>query len=159
MAAAGERTADVIGAVGHPDGRTRGLDWTLGQTAAHIVADVQAHRAWLRGEGKVDYFVSDLPEENLRGIESVKERDPAVLAAIVRHDNAAFVSEAAGQPAGAAFAPEAGPDLSLAGFLRARGPAGADLARPARRVGAQTLGRPTAEFFYPQSLTGHGNRQ
>ncbi len=113
VAAAGERTADVIGSIADPDGRTRGLDWTLGQTAAHIVADVQFHRAWLRGEGKVDYFVPDLPEENLRNIESVKERDPAVLAAIVRQDNAAFVSEAAGQPAGAAFAPEAGPDLSL----------------------------------------------
>lgn len=113
MAAAGERTADVIGAVDDPDRRTRGLDWTLAQTAAHIVAGVQYHRAWLRGEGKIDYFVPDLPEENLRGIESVKERDPAVLATIVRQGNAAFVSEAAGQPAGAAFAQEVGPDLSL----------------------------------------------
>jgi len=54
-----------------------------------------------------------LPEQNLRGIESVKEHDPAVLAAIVRHDNAAFVSEAAGQPAGAVFPGEGGADLSL----------------------------------------------
>jgi uncharacterized protein (TIGR03083 family) len=111
--AVGERTADVIGAIGDLDARTRGLDWTIGQTAAHIIADVQSHRAWLRGEGKIDYFVPDLPEQNLRGIESVKERDPAVLAAIVRQDNAAFVSEAAAQPAGAAFAQQAGPDLSL----------------------------------------------
>ena len=113
VAAAGERTADIIGAIGDPDARTRGLEWTLGQTAAHIVVDVQYHRAWLQGEGKIDYFVPDLPEENLRGIESVKEHDPAVLAAIVRHDNAAFVSEAAGQPAGAVFPGEGGADLSL----------------------------------------------
>lgn len=113
VAAAGERTADVIGAIADPDGRTRGLEWTLGQTAAHIVADVHYHRAWLRGEGKIDYFVPDLPGENLRGIESVKERNPAVLAAIVRQDNAAFVSEAGGQPAGAVFPEEVGPDLSL----------------------------------------------
>jgi uncharacterized protein (TIGR03083 family) len=113
VAAVGERTADVIGAIGDLDGRTRGLEWTLGQTAAHIVGDVQYHRAWLQGEGKIDYFVPDLAEENLRGIESVKERDPMALAATVRQDNAAFVSEAAGQPAGAAFAEEVGPDLSL----------------------------------------------
>ena len=37
VAAAGERTADVIGATGDPGGRTRGLDWTLGQTAAHLL--------------------------------------------------------------------------------------------------------------------------
>ncbi len=113
VAAAGERTADVIGAIRDPDARTHGLEWTLGQTAAHIVADVQYHRAWLRGEGKIDYFVPDLPGQNLRGIESVKEHDPAVLAASVRQDNAAFVSEAAGQPAGAVFAEEAGANLSL----------------------------------------------
>ena len=113
VAAAGDRTADVIGAIGDLDVRTRGLGWTLGQTAAHIVTDVQYHRAWLRGEGKVDYFVPDLPGENLRGIESVTERNPAVLATTVRQDNAAFVGEAAGQPAGAAFAAEVGPDLSL----------------------------------------------
>lgn len=113
VAAAGERAADAIEAISDPDRRTRGLEWTLGQTAAHIVADVRYHRAWLRGEGKIDYFVPDLPEQNLRGIESVKERNPAALAAVVRQENAAFVSEAAGQPAGAAFPEEAGPDLSL----------------------------------------------
>jgi uncharacterized protein (TIGR03083 family) len=113
VAAVGERTADVIAAMDDLDGGTRGLDWTLGQTAAHIVVDVKYHRAWLRGEGKIDYFVPDLAGENLRGIESVKERDPAVLATTVRQDNAAFVREAAGQPVGATFAEEVGPDLSL----------------------------------------------
>jgi hypothetical protein len=63
VAAVGERTADVIAAMGDLDERTRGLDWTLGQTAAHIVVDVQYHRAWLRGEGKIDYFVPDLAGE------------------------------------------------------------------------------------------------
>jgi uncharacterized protein (TIGR03083 family) len=113
VAAAGERTADVIEAIGDPGARTRGLEWTLGQTAAHIAADARYHPDWLRGEGKIDYFVPDLPGQNLRGIESVKERDPVVLAAIVRLDNAAFVSEAAGQPAGAVFPEEAGADLSV----------------------------------------------
>ena len=45
VAAAGERTADIIGAIGDPDARTRGLEWTLEQTAAHIAAGVQYHRA------------------------------------------------------------------------------------------------------------------
>lgn len=111
--AVGERTADVIGAIADPDVRTRGLEWTLGQTAAHLVVDVQYHRAWLRGEGKIDYFVPDLPGENLRGIETIEERSPAVLADIIRRENAAFVEEAAEQPAGAVFPEEVGPDLSL----------------------------------------------
>jgi len=113
VAAAGERTADVIGAIADPGARTRGLDWSLGQTAAHLVAGVRSHRAWLRGEGKVDYFVPDLAGENLRGIGSVTERGPAALAATVRRENAAFVTEAAQQPAGAVFAGEVGPGLSL----------------------------------------------
>jgi len=113
VAAVGDRAADVIGAIADLDMRTRGLEWNLGQTAAHLVVDVQSHRAWLRGEGKIDYFVPDLTEENLRGIESVGERDPAMLSAILRRENGAFVSEANELPAGASFPEQVGPDLSL----------------------------------------------
>ncbi|MGO9334037.1 MAG: hypothetical protein ACLQCU_08315 [Acidimicrobiales bacterium] len=101
MAAVGDRTADVIGAIADRHVRTRGLEWSLGQTAAHLVVGVRSHRVWARGEAKIDYLVPDLAAVNVRGMESVQERDPAALAAIVRREHATFVSQAPKQPAGA----------------------------------------------------------
>jgi uncharacterized protein (TIGR03083 family) len=135
---AGDRTADVIAAIRDPEAPTRGLGWTLGETAAHLVANLRSHRAWLRGEGKIDYGVPDLAEVNRRAIDEVGERDPVRLAEMLRAENQAYVGAAGDQPPGATVPAAVGPALSvevmtcvLLGELLVHG---FDLAR--------TLGRP-----------------
>jgi uncharacterized protein (TIGR03083 family) len=110
---AGDRTADVIAAIRDPEAPTRGLGWTLGETAAHLVANVRYHRAWLRGEGKIDYGVPDLAEVNRRAIAELEERDPARLAEIMQEENQAYVGAAGDQPPGATVPAEVGPALSV----------------------------------------------
>jgi len=111
--AAGDRTADVIAAIRDPEAQAQGLGWTLGETAAHLVANARYHRAWLRGEGKIDYGVPGLAELNRRAIDELEERDPARLAEIMRQENEGYVGAAGDQPPGAMFAAEVGPALSV----------------------------------------------
>jgi uncharacterized protein (TIGR03083 family) len=110
---AGDRTADVIAAIRDPKAPTRGLGWTLGETAAHLVANARYHRAWLRGEGKIDYGVPNLAEVNRRAIDELEERDPVRLAEIMREENEAYIRAAGDQASGATFPAEVGPALSL----------------------------------------------
>jgi uncharacterized protein (TIGR03083 family) len=110
---AGDRTADVIAAIRDPKVPTRGLGWTLGETAAHLVANVRSHRAWLRGEGKIDYGVADLAEVNRRAMDELDERDPARLAESLRAENQAYVGAAGDQSPGATVPAEVGPALSV----------------------------------------------
>jgi Mycothiol maleylpyruvate isomerase N-terminal domain len=97
---AGDRTAEVIVAIRDPRAPTRGLGWTLGETAAHLVANLRSHRAWLGGEGKIDYGVADLAEVNRRAIDELEERDPARLAEMLRAENQAYLRAAGEQPVG-----------------------------------------------------------
>jgi uncharacterized protein (TIGR03083 family) len=110
---AGDRTAEVIAAIRDPRAPTRGLGWTLGETAAHLVANARSHRAWLRGEGKIDYGAPDLAEVNRRAIDELEERDPARLAELLRAENQAYVGAAGDQPPGATVPAEVGPALSV----------------------------------------------
>jgi uncharacterized protein (TIGR03083 family) len=110
---AGDRVAEVIAAIRDPAAPTRGLGWTLGETAAHLVANVRSHRAWLRGEGKIDYGVPDLAEVNRRALDELEEPDPARLAELLRAENQAYVRAAGDQPPGAIVPAEVGPALSV----------------------------------------------
>ena len=70
-----------------PDGRraTRGLDWTLGETAAHVLQTVRVYGATLRGEnerrGPIPDVVDYVTRTNREELDDEPERNPGALAA------------------------------------------------------------------------------
>jgi uncharacterized protein (TIGR03083 family) len=112
--AAGVRVADVIEEIAEPNAPTRGLTWTLGETAAHLLATIRLHRDWLRGDGAIDYGIPDLAARNQRKLGKVREKDPSDIARATRDELDAFVREASSQPSDARFAAEVGPSLAVA---------------------------------------------
>ena len=102
-----------MAAIPDPDAPTRGLEWTLGQTAAHVISDVRLHRRWLRGEGEIDYGTFDLAARNRRNLDAVVEHVPGRLADVLRAESAAYVAEAGAMPAGATIPAETGPSLTV----------------------------------------------
>ena len=109
----GVRVADEVAAIRDPHAPTRGLTWTLGATAAHVAAGTQYRRAWLRGEGRPDYGIPTIADENQRRIDALGESDPGALATMIRDDTAVLVREAEAQRPGAVFPAEVGPPASL----------------------------------------------
>jgi uncharacterized protein (TIGR03083 family) len=73
------QAAALIRSVPDMEAPTRGLDWTVGQTAAHLVAGNRIMAGFAAGSIPPEPGV-DLTEVNLRRIEQVQERDPAALA-------------------------------------------------------------------------------
>ncbi len=112
--AAGTRAAHLIRAIRDASVRTEGVDWTLGQVAAHLVANMRQHTEWVQGQGKVDYCVPDLGAENARNIEAVPTRQPDELARLFSEGTAAFLSAARAADPSRVIPEVVGPDLSLA---------------------------------------------
>jgi uncharacterized protein (TIGR03083 family) len=112
--AAADRVAAVVRRVPDTGALAKGLTWTVGETAAHIVASLREHTAWVRGEGMVDYFVPDLAALNRRNIEQVSTRDPAALADLIAGEARAFWEETAGRAADQQLPCIGFDDLSLA---------------------------------------------
>jgi uncharacterized protein (TIGR03083 family) len=107
------RVAALIGSITDPGAPTTGLEWTLGQTAAHVVADVRMHRRWLAGDGLVDYGIPDLAGRNVENLTALGEHSPSELAEMLRTETAAYASEAAVMPAGTTISAEVGPALTI----------------------------------------------
>src|SRR5215471_13490271 len=93
LQAVAARVAALIGSITDPGAPTTGLEWTLGQTAGHVVADVRMHRRWLAGEGSVDYGIPDLDRRNMEHLTALGEHAPRELAELLRTETAGYASE------------------------------------------------------------------
>jgi uncharacterized protein (TIGR03083 family) len=114
LEAAGTRATHLIQAIPDANVRAEGLDWTLGQVAAHLVANMRQHTEWVQGQGKVDYCVPDLAAENARNIEAVATRRPDELAGSFSSGTGAFLTAARAADPSQVIPEVVGPDLSLA---------------------------------------------
>jgi uncharacterized protein (TIGR03083 family) len=87
------RVAGILERVRSPGARVPGLDWTLAETAAHLVSTLDLTAGILLGEGKALEHLRGLPDSgtaaarrarsNARLLQSFAERDPQRLAELV----------------------------------------------------------------------------
>jgi len=106
LASAASRAAELIRGIDTPGRTTRGLSWTLSETAAHMVVGLRANADSLRGE--LDAwapYVSDRAEFHDRltamtatTLDAVPEREPAVLGRLVAEAADRFLSAGQGLP-------------------------------------------------------------
>jgi hypothetical protein len=101
------RTAALVAAIDDPERRTAGLEWTLAETAAHLLVALRGYTAALRGDlGVWAAYVpaSTVYRDRLSGMTSaslaaIPSRDPAVLGAQLGEAADAFLEASAGRPA------------------------------------------------------------
>ncbi len=91
----------------------RGLDWTVGQTAAHLVASTRSLGGLAVRRIAPEPGV-DLAEVNLSRIAQVGARNPAALADLLLEEAARFLTETAGRPADDSFPFYGGSTANLA---------------------------------------------
>lgn len=90
------RVADAIRAIPDPHAPTRGLQWTLGETATHLCTTIRLYMDCLEGRiAPEPRLVADLPSfverMNHERLEAFPERGPAVLAERLLQDVARFL--------------------------------------------------------------------
>ena len=117
-AAVESAAADAAGLVGSASGPdmekpARGLDWTVGQTAAHLVASTRSLGGLALRRIAPEPGV-DLAEVNLGRIAQVGARDPAALADLLVEEAAGSLARTAGRPAGDEFPFYGGATANLA---------------------------------------------
>ncbi|HEX6674061.1 MAG TPA: maleylpyruvate isomerase family mycothiol-dependent enzyme [Actinomycetes bacterium] len=107
--------AGLIGSASGPDLEkpARGLDWTVGQTAAHVVASTRSLGGLALRRIAPEPGV-DLAEVNLSRIAQVGVRDPAALADLLVEEAARFLADTAGRPADDSFPFYGGATANLA---------------------------------------------
>jgi hypothetical protein len=113
LRSAAPRVSALIRAIRDPGRPTNGLEWTLGQTAAHVVSDVRMHREWLRGEGTIDYGVPDLSTRNRQNAEKLGASEPGELARLLDAEVNAFAGEVEQSLPSATIPAEVGPALTV----------------------------------------------
>jgi hypothetical protein len=100
------RTAALVAAIDDPERRTAGLEWTLAETAAHLLVALRGYTAALRGDlGMWAAYVPASPvyRDRLSGMTSaslaaIPSRDPAVLGGQLGEAADAFLEASAGRP-------------------------------------------------------------
>jgi uncharacterized protein (TIGR03083 family) len=107
------QAAAMIRSVPNMDAPTRGLDWTVGQTAAHLVAGNRVMAGLAAGSITPEPGV-DLTEVNLRRLEQVQERDPAAVADRLVAEARRVLDQTAGRPADDTYPFYGGATVSLA---------------------------------------------
>lgn len=74
----------LVRSIGTPDAPTRGLEWTLAETAAHVLQTVRVYEAALTGELEPESDVGNVSEvvarKNEEELAAEPERDPAAIA-------------------------------------------------------------------------------
>jgi len=88
------RVVNLLHAVKDPSGPAGRLDWTIGQTAAHLVGGVEHFASYLRGRGLAAAQRTALG--NAEMLAAFTERDPARLADRLEQAVAAFLAAEAG---------------------------------------------------------------
>lgn len=94
---ASERCSEVIGSIENPGAATHGLNWTLGETAAHLCTTIRLYIDCLekriavepRVVGDVPSFVAAQNEERL---ERFRERDPLALSRLLQSEVTIFLA-------------------------------------------------------------------
>lgn len=99
---AARRAADVVGASTDTSVPVPGLDWTLGEAAAHLAAETREYAETLTGDLDVDEYVRSAPNAatpaersavlNAQQLGRHRERDAATLAAAVQSAAQAFAA-------------------------------------------------------------------
>ena len=107
------RAAELVRSAPDKDAPKRGLDWTVGQTAAHMVASTRSLGGLASRRIAPEPGV-DLTEVNLDRIAQVGERDPAVLADLLVEEARGVLAETAGQSAHLAYPFYGGSTATLA---------------------------------------------
>jgi hypothetical protein len=107
---AAARTAALLRSVPDPAATAAGLSWSVAETAAHIVGDLQCNTAFLTGERDAAEFLKLAPDAktphersaivNARLLEEVTTRDVRRLADMVVQAAADFAEAVAKQPDG-----------------------------------------------------------
>lgn len=70
IARAGRRLAELLRSVPEPSAPTRGLDWTLGELAAHLAVRTEQYGAYLAGTEKPEGDVAEMATMNDRQIKA-----------------------------------------------------------------------------------------
>lgn len=94
---ASERCARVIASIEDPSAPTRGLSWSLGETAAHLCTTIRLYIDCLEERVAVEpHLVGDVPSfvaaQNEERLERFPERDPVVLAQVLESDVSSFLA-------------------------------------------------------------------
>lgn len=105
----GEPFTQLVGAIDEPGAPTKGLDWTLSETSVHVLQTLRVYRSVIAGEKEPETSVDDLPSlvalRNREEIEEEPERNPKVIASLLRDAIADVVqtADAAGSDRVAVF--------------------------------------------------------
>lgn len=100
------QTVALLDAIADPAADTAGLEWTLGETAAHMVIAARAYAGSAAGQiGVITEAIPDLPiyEHRMKAVTSgtlatIPERDPAVLGTLLTEAVESFLEASADRP-------------------------------------------------------------
>ena len=93
----GRRLADLLAQADDPNRPVKGLEWTLGELAAHLAARTGRLAAFLAGSAMPQGEVSDIGAENRADIRERRESSFADLVTELRADVDAFVGTTRGR--------------------------------------------------------------
>ncbi len=94
---AGRRVTELLTHVEDPDRPTRGLEWTLGDLAAHLAARTERFAAYLSGVATPEGEIAGIAAENQQDIRARRERPLGDHIDEVRSNVASFVATTRGK--------------------------------------------------------------
>jgi uncharacterized protein (TIGR03083 family) len=94
---AGRRVAELLSHAEEPDRGVPGLDWTLGDLAAHLAARTQLFTAYLAGTTRPEGEIARIAEENGRHIRERRDRPFADQVEEMRSNVSSFVATTRGK--------------------------------------------------------------
>ena len=94
---AGRRVAELFTHAEEPDRGVRGLEWTLGDLAAHLAARTQLFASYLAGTTTPEGAIAGIAEENRRHIRERRDRPFADLMEEMRSNVSTFVASTRGK--------------------------------------------------------------
>ena len=93
----GRRLADLLAMVDESDRGVRGLEWTLGELAAHLAARSGRFAAYLSGAAAPEGEIAGIGEENRRDVHERRERPLAAMVEELRSNVSSFVATTHGK--------------------------------------------------------------
>lgn len=111
---AGRRIADLLAQAQDPDRPVKGLEWTLGELAAHLAARTGRFAAYLSGSATPQGEIADIGAENRADIRERREAAFADLVAELRANVETFVGTTRGRLGSDPFPWYSGIELDVA---------------------------------------------